>query len=264
MELEKIPDWVTFPEEDWEAINLIEAGIDSHGFNSWISKLRVKGNLDRVLKNIERFAKIRKTQYNDLPIITRVSGVYVNDSQNIEDMKLLKKRNGLSMSKGRFILGGSGVELSKYHPGTRHSTKSKALRQSLGIAESDFVVMALPLSDDTRGMFDAACFASMKSDALFINVGRGMTVDEKALYCALAEHRIGGAAPEPCLRGNALGDRDDRALRVATAPHGAPERGGCRPDEVASIGGDIGRRASHPKQPVARPERHRVVKRDGL
>ena len=53
------------------------------------SKLRVKGNLDRVLKNIERFAKIRETQYNDLPIITRVSGVYVNDSQNIEDMKLL-------------------------------------------------------------------------------------------------------------------------------------------------------------------------------
>ena len=44
MELEKIPDWVTFPEEDWEAVNLIEAGIDSHGFNSWISKLHVKGS----------------------------------------------------------------------------------------------------------------------------------------------------------------------------------------------------------------------------
>ena len=53
------------------------------------SKLRVNGKLDRVLKNIERFAKIRKTQYNDLPIITRVSGVHVNDSQNIADMKRL-------------------------------------------------------------------------------------------------------------------------------------------------------------------------------
>lgn len=61
------------------------------------------------------------------------------------------------------------------------------------LRESDFVVMALPLSDDTRGMFDAACFAAMKPDALFINVGRGMTVDEEALYCALAERRIGGA-----------------------------------------------------------------------
>lgn len=53
------------------------------------SKLRVNGKLDRVLRNIERFAKIRETEYNSLPIITRLSGVYVNDFQNIKDMKLL-------------------------------------------------------------------------------------------------------------------------------------------------------------------------------
>lgn len=61
------------------------------------------------------------------------------------------------------------------------------------LRESDFVLMTLPLSDQTRGIFDAKCFASMKPDALFINVGRGMTVDEEALYTALAERRIGGA-----------------------------------------------------------------------
>jgi len=43
MKLEKIPEWVTFPEEDWESQNLIEAGIDTNGFNSWISKFDVKG-----------------------------------------------------------------------------------------------------------------------------------------------------------------------------------------------------------------------------
>ena len=53
------------------------------------SKLRVNGKLNRVLRNIEQFAKIRETEYNSLPIITRLSGVYVNDSQNIKDMKLL-------------------------------------------------------------------------------------------------------------------------------------------------------------------------------
>ncbi len=62
------------------------------------------------------------------------------------------------------------------------------------LRESDFVLMALPLSTETRGLFDAKCFASMKPDAMFINVGRGMTVDEEALYTALAERRIGGAA----------------------------------------------------------------------
>ena len=61
------------------------------------------------------------------------------------------------------------------------------------LLESDFVLMALPLSDQTRGLFDAKCFAQMKPDALFINVGRGMTVDEEALYTALVERRIGGA-----------------------------------------------------------------------
>jgi phosphoglycerate dehydrogenase-like enzyme len=61
------------------------------------------------------------------------------------------------------------------------------------LRESDFVLMALPLSDETKGMFDAQCFASMKADALFINVGRGMTVDEEALYNALSDRRIGGA-----------------------------------------------------------------------
>ena len=49
--------------------------------------------------------------------------------QNIDDMKLLKKGYGLSMGKGRFISGGSGIELFKYHPGTQHSAKSKALRR---------------------------------------------------------------------------------------------------------------------------------------
>ena len=53
------------------------------------SKLRVRGRLDKVLKNIERFQKIRQEQYNKLPVITRVSGVLVDELQNMEAMKKL-------------------------------------------------------------------------------------------------------------------------------------------------------------------------------
>jgi hypothetical protein len=51
------------------------------------SKLRVNGNLSVVLKNIERFQKIRETQYPDLPVITRVSGVKFSDEQDIGSMQ---------------------------------------------------------------------------------------------------------------------------------------------------------------------------------
>ena len=53
------------------------------------SQLRVNGKLDRVLKNIERFQNIRETQYSSCPIISRVSGVLVKESQNMESMKNL-------------------------------------------------------------------------------------------------------------------------------------------------------------------------------
>ena len=53
------------------------------------SKLRVNGKLDRVLRNIERFQNIRETQYSSCPIISRVSGVLVKESQNMESMKNL-------------------------------------------------------------------------------------------------------------------------------------------------------------------------------
>ena len=51
------------------------------------SKLRVRGRLNKVLKNIERFQKIREVQYSNLPVITRVSGVLVDELQNMEAMK---------------------------------------------------------------------------------------------------------------------------------------------------------------------------------
>jgi len=51
------------------------------------SKLRVNGDLSVVLNNIERFQKIRQTQYSDLPVITRVSGVKFSDEQNLDSMQ---------------------------------------------------------------------------------------------------------------------------------------------------------------------------------
>lgn len=62
------------------------------------------------------------------------------------------------------------------------------------LPEADYVVVAAPLTAQTRGMFGAAQFERMKPGARFINVGRGPIVDESALTEALRDGRIAGTA----------------------------------------------------------------------
>jgi phosphoglycerate dehydrogenase-like enzyme len=61
------------------------------------------------------------------------------------------------------------------------------------LAWADVIVVCAPLTDATRGMFDAAAFATMRQGAWFVNVGRGEVVDEPALIDALARGHLGGA-----------------------------------------------------------------------
>jgi phosphoglycerate dehydrogenase-like enzyme len=62
------------------------------------------------------------------------------------------------------------------------------------LAQSDYVVLAAPVTSATHNLIDAAGLAKMKPDACLINVGRGQLVDEAALIQALRDHKIGGAA----------------------------------------------------------------------
>ncbi len=57
----------------------------------------------------------------------------------------------------------------------------------------DYVVLLMPLTAKTRGVFDAKLLGKMKPTAYFINVARGGLCDERALYDILKEHRIAGA-----------------------------------------------------------------------
>jgi phosphoglycerate dehydrogenase-like enzyme len=62
------------------------------------------------------------------------------------------------------------------------------------IEQCDYIVVAAPLTAETRGMIAEQEFAAMKPEAVVINVGRGPVIDESALVRALAEKRIKGAA----------------------------------------------------------------------
>jgi phosphoglycerate dehydrogenase-like enzyme len=77
------------------------------------------------------------------------------------------------------------------HPMVDQSWTLDALQDFMGSA--DAVVVSLPLTDNTQGLVNAQALATMRPDAVLMNVGRGAVIDEKALYDALASRRIGGA-----------------------------------------------------------------------
>src|SRR4029078_10775574 len=61
------------------------------------------------------------------------------------------------------------------------------------LAESDFIVLAAPLTPETERMIDAETLAMVKPGAWLINVARGRLIDERALLRALADGHLGGA-----------------------------------------------------------------------
>ena len=62
------------------------------------------------------------------------------------------------------------------------------------VARADFITIHCPKTPETTGMFNAARLAKMKRTAFLVNTARGGIVDEKALYDALKDKRIAGAA----------------------------------------------------------------------
>jgi phosphoglycerate dehydrogenase-like enzyme len=68
------------------------------------------------------------------------------------------------------------------------------LHRALG--ESDFVILAVPITAATEGLLGAAELAAMKPGALLVNVARGNIVEEGALAAALESGQVGGYASD--------------------------------------------------------------------
>ncbi|MFC8841559.1 D-2-hydroxyacid dehydrogenase [Streptomyces griseoincarnatus] len=102
------------------------------------------------------------------------------------------------------------------------------------LARADWVVAAAPLTEETRGMFDARRFGLMQPSAHFVNVGRGELVVEDALVRAVRDRWIVGAAldvfaAEPLADGSPLWELEG----VVVSPHMSGDTVGWR-DELAA------------------------------
>ena len=90
-------------------------------------------------------------------------------------------------------------------PGNRHVSFDELYTTDnvdAQLQRADVVIIALPGTAETKGMFDAQRFERMKAGTIFVNVGRGFVVDTDALTAALQKGLLRGAVldvtdPEP-------------------------------------------------------------------
>jgi len=121
------------------------------------------------------------------------------------------------------------VLVTRRSPGGEPGVESVELDDLLRAA--DVVVVACPLTDETRGLLDARRIGLMKPTAFLVNVARGAIVDQAALADALREGRLAGAGldvfdPEPL-------PADDPLLALPNVI-GAPHSLGVTDDLIAA------------------------------
>lgn len=128
------------------------------------------------------------------------------------------------------------------------------------LREADFVVTHVPLTEETRGMFNEARFGLMKPTAMFINTSRGEVVDERALLKALQKKQLAGAALD--VRDAEPPDESplNRLGNVVLTPHIAAFTREAQARVVAAVCRDVaavlggGQAGNHCNFPVPRRE----------
>jgi phosphoglycerate dehydrogenase-like enzyme len=110
------------------------------------------------------------------------------------------------------------------------------------LPDADYVVLAAPLTDETRGMIDAKALAAMKPTARLINVSRGHLVVQEDLVEALAAGRLAGAAldvfvDEPLAADSTLW----RLPNVIVSPHMSGDVVGWRAELVTLFADNLSR-----------------------
>lgn len=163
---------------------------------------------------------------------------------------------GRRLSAAGLVVSGAGRTARDADPdlGVVHPME----RLGEALAGADYVVLAAPLTPQTRGMIDAAALERMRPSARLVNVGRGGLVAEGDLVEALRAGRIAGAAldvfeDEPLPESSPLWDMPG----VIVSPHMSGDVVGWRDELVRLFADNLGRYVS------GRPLRNVVDKRLG-
>jgi len=125
------------------------------------------------------------------------------------------------------------------------------------LAEADFVMVAVPLSDATRGLISAAALQRIKPGAVLVDLSRGGIVETDALLAALDDARLKAAAldvfeTEPLPADSPLWDRPD----ILISPHCSATYDGWEEKALTLFAENLARwRAGQPLENVVDPVR---------
>lgn len=134
------------------------------------------------LRSIDKIEKLRNTHSLDRASFDKF----------ISNTKLFKDTSCLIVGMGTV-----GMGLYKMLDSLKFKVegvdKYKFVKLDTLVTSFDFVINCLPLNNDTRMVFNKSIFSNMKPSSVFINVGRGETVNESDLLEALTNNKIRAA-----------------------------------------------------------------------
>lgn len=154
------------------------------------------------------------------------------------------------------LLRAAGMDVSVVGRSARNDASLGAIR-SFGdldglLAEVDDVVLTLPLTEQTRGLFDADRLARMRPGSRLVNVGRGAVVVADDLIAAIDSGHLGGAGldvfdEEPLPASSPFWSRD----RILVSPHASGDLIGWRGRVAACFAANLARwKAGEPLRDV--------------
>ncbi|CAN5585021.1 D-2-hydroxyacid dehydrogenase [soil metagenome] len=187
------------PNLEW--LHTFSAGVDHPVFQSFMAR-----GVTVTTSSGSSASPIAQTVMMYLLALTRdLPGWLAAQAEHRWDARPIRELDGLTL--GVVGMGPIGLEVARLgsalgmHPiGMRRMVRGdepcetwtfERLHELAGAV--DALVLAVPLTDDTRGLVDASVFDAMRPGALFVNIARGEVVDEAALIDALRSGRLAGA-----------------------------------------------------------------------
>lgn len=194
--------------ERLQVIQTWSAGVDKYMEEEVLQNLKARG-----------IKLISMSGIHGDPIAEHVMGLIINYSRRLYDFyEAQKERKWLRLDVGQ-LAGKTMVIVGTGSIGREIARRAKAFRMrtigvkrniegkidyidelysnaqlEIALKQGDYIVIALPLTEETRGFIGRKEFAVMKETAFFVNIARGEVVDEGALIEALKEGGIAGAA----------------------------------------------------------------------
>lgn len=141
-------------------------------------------HLYRDLQNARRWQRLEGPGYNEIYPPEATALIVGAGGIGIETARLLK-------ALGMRVVA---TDARRIEPSEWLDALYPASELDAQLPEADFVIVTIPHTPSTEGLFDASKFALMKNSGIFINIGRGMTTRLDDLDKALRTQQIAGAS----------------------------------------------------------------------